>query len=127
MTMTELAMKIFICDSDPTTAVSQKYFLETHNHEVEVVDFEYLFERPDMDRQDIVILDIGSENPLNFPVLDWFIKTSMRPRLLITAFENQVFKRGDFLKGGAAKLLFKPFSPSDLLSAVTILTEAPHG
>jgi len=108
-------------------AQSQKCFLETHNHSVELVNMDSTFDNAGIEFMDIILLDIGLENIMNFPVLDQLLNIEKRPKLLITAFENQIFKKDDFLKGGSAHILFKPFSPSDLLGAVETLASTPHG
>jgi len=108
------------------TALSQKCFLETHEHRVEIIDLDNLFEHKTMETRDIILLDIGVETPINYPVLDQLLKAQIRPKLLITTYENQAFQQDDFLRGGAAQILFKPFAPSDLLGAVTELASRPH-
>jgi len=126
VTFDDCGISIFIFEGDPTTVLSQKCFLETHDHNVEIVDIEY-FEAPvDLRPIDIVLLDMGIENPVNFPVLDVLLKSETRPKLLLTAFENQIFEKDDFLSGGPAQILFKPFSPSDLIEAVTELSYISH-
>jgi len=109
------------------TSLSQKCFLETHYHSVELVHMDSTFDNIAINAKDIILLDIGLENIVSFPVLDQLLKVGKRPKLLITAFENQVFKKDDFLKGGPAQILFKPFSPSDLLGAIEELALTSHG
>jgi len=127
VTLSDHTISIFILEGDPVTARSQKCLLETHDHTVRILDFKNLIEHTSMQNHDIMLLDIAAENPTNFPVLNQFLKAQIRPKLLITAYENQVFQKDDFLGDGAAQILFKPFSPSDLLDAVTELTMTPHG
>lgn len=126
MTLNQSTTSIFIFESDPITTLSQKCFLENHNHSVQLVDMESSFDNSNIETEDIILLDIGLDNLINFPVLDQLLKIETRPKLLITTFENQVFKKDDFLKGGPAQILFKPFSPSDLLRAVETLTLTAH-
>lgn len=126
VTLTEIIYSIFIFEGDPMTVLSQKYFLETYDHSVEIVDMEY-FEKPvDLRPADIVLLDIALENPVTFPVLDVLLKSQTRPKLLLTAFEDQIFRGDDFLSGGPAQILFKPFSPNQLIAAVTELADMSH-
>lgn len=126
MTETETAISIFIFESDTTAVLSQKYLLETHNHTVKLVDMGY-FERPlDLRPIDIVVLDMGVENTMNFPILDVLLKVRQRPKILLTAFEDQIFRKDDFLKGGPSHILFKPFSPAELIDAVSELADMSH-
>jgi len=127
MTLTQFTTSIFILDGDPVTAFSQKQFLETHEHDVEIVEPNGRVGLSHIDYQDILLMDIGVDNPKAFSALDWLLKAPIRPKLLITAFENQIFEKDDYLGSGAARILFKPFSPPDLLCAVTDLTLASHG
>lgn len=126
MTEIEHAISIFIFESDTTTVLSQKYLLETHNHTVKLVDMGY-FETPlELRPIDIVVLDMGVENTMNFPILDVLLKVRRRPKILLTAFENQIFRKDDFLSGGPSQILFKPFSPDDLIEAISELAETSH-
>lgn len=127
MALSQLAISIFILDSDPATAGSQKSLLEAGDHSVEIVEADSVPCFSHITPKDIILIDIGNDTQKSFSILNMFLKTSIRPKLLITAFENQVFERDDFLKGGAAQILFKPFTPSALLSAVADLALTPHG
>ena len=109
------------------TVQSQKYILETHNHTVEIVDMESFDRVISLGPDDIVLLDLALENLVTFPVLDALLKFHSRPKLLITAFKDQVFRQDDFLSGGPAQIMFKPFSPDQLIEAVTELADMPHG
>jgi len=109
------------------TVLSQKCFLETHDESVEIVDMEAFDHVLNLGPDDIVLLDIALEKPCAFPVLDVLLKSKVRPKLLLTAFEDQIFRQDDFLRGGPVQILFKPFSPHQLITAVTSLAEMPHG
>lgn len=126
MTLTQYATSIFIFEGSPVTAESQKCLLETHNHSVTIINPDSIFEHEDMGDKDIVMLDVDVENPLGFPVLDRFMKAKLRPKLLITTYDGQVFKGDDFIDGGGAHILFKPFSPDDLLEAINALSQSSY-
>lgn len=118
----QCAISIFIFEGDPVTSLSQKYFLESHDHSVEIVDVEASFESGRIKAEDIILLDVGIDVPINFPVLDQLLKIETRPKLLVTTIETQVFQQTDLFSGGPAHVLFKPFLPSELLGAIETLS-----
>jgi len=120
-------MTIYIFDSDAETSNSQKCLLETQAHSVEIIDEPEAPSVSAMRRHDILLLDIGVDIPQHFNLLDYLIRAEWRPKLLLTAFENQVFAYGDQLRGGAYRILFKPFSPRELFSAIDDLRRLSHG
>ena len=70
------------------------------------------------ENDDIVILDVSIKSPGSFRLLDVFLNASERPKLIVTTFDRHIFNQGDALTGENAKILFKPFHPSDLVSAI---------
>lgn len=71
-------------------------------------------------------MNVATDDPAAFPLLTKLLKSPKRPKILITAFEDQVFKKDDNLKGGASLILFKPFLEAELLLAVKGLVQTPH-
>lgn len=65
-----------------------------------------------------VILNIDLDNLDNMSILRSFLKRTKRPKLIITARENEIFQTGDMLAGGLAEILFAPLNRVKLLAAI---------
>lgn len=127
MTRPNSSPSIFILDSNADIAISQKALLEGHNHDAKLIKPSHDMGLSGIERQDILLMDVGTHDPATFPVLTKLLNSSMRPKILITAFEDHVFEKGDDFRGGASLILFKPFLQGDLLLAVKNLLQTSHG
>jgi FixJ family two-component response regulator len=125
MTLTKFVTSIFILAADPIVGLSQKCFLATHDYQVEIIDPDRAFEPENIARGDILLLDMDLNSTSNYVNLDFFIKLEERPKILVIAFEGQVFENTDVLHGGPSQFLLKPFLPVDLLKAISSLVETP--
>jgi|GEM_PF-6424464 len=120
-------MTIYIFDGDADTTRSHKYLLETQRHKVEIIEEPEAPIVSSINTQDILMLDIGTQSAWHFNLLDFLINAEWRPKLLLTAFEDQIFNYGDQLRGGAFQILFKPFTPTELFEAINDLRLLSHG
>lgn len=114
-------MTIYIINGDIKTSLSQKGFLETQQYSVEIKNICEVKSMPSFKENDIVLMDINIENSEEFSILDNLIRAIRCPKLLITTFENHIFRKGDTIGERPYYLLLKPFTVRVLLKAVQSL------
>ena len=110
---------IFIVGGDLETSNSQKCLLEAKQKSVQVFErYRDFLKSKALNEDDIVLLDICDKSRGNFRLLNLFLSSAKRPKLLITAFKDQIFELGDRITDEKSEILFKPFEAGDLVNAI---------
>lgn len=97
---------------------SQKNLLEVSALDVELQDMETAEDSLIFDTQDIVIIDLDRDKSRAFFVRDSILRARQCPKFFVTIFDNQTFQSSNRLGQGEFQILFKPYSPKDMIAAV---------
>jgi len=119
-----MSYKIVIFETDGPTARSQMGLLGHHHQCVEVEGSETSLRDADLRADDIIVIDLDEKAPDCFRALDILLRTARLPKILITAFENDILESSDCFNDCVCQILFKPYLPRDFVAAVHELSLA---